>query len=69
VGAGVEVTDDTRREIVREAVRWASNIVIEVTSNHHNVLTPAQREALRRAVKAMADFRDETDAEMGRNAR
>lgn len=48
--------NDGRQILVENAVRWASNILVEVQSNHGRFLTEPQSEALRRACMALADF-------------
>lgn len=47
----------TRAQIVvAEGVRWASNIVVEITSNYGKYLTADQRTALKDASAALARF-------------
>jgi hypothetical protein len=42
--------------IVESGVRWARNILAELTNNYAEQLTPARRDALRAAVRALGDF-------------
>jgi hypothetical protein len=51
------MTPEARVEIVRAAVRWATNILVEVAGNHSRWLTDTQRDAVKRAIEALGDFR------------
>jgi hypothetical protein len=46
-------TNETRREIVRHAARWAANMLVEVVGNHGSVLNEGERTALKMAVHAL----------------
>ena len=46
---------ETREEIVLHALRWTSNILVEVLSNHGNNLPPKSRSRLRDAVASLAE--------------
>lgn len=47
---------ETRQEIVAHAVRWATNMLVEVCGNHGGILTEAQRECLKTATSALSRF-------------
>jgi len=47
----------TRLEIVSHAVRWASNMLAEVLSNHGKVLNDADCESVRLALLNLGDYR------------
>ena len=47
------VTRQTRIAIVEHAIRWSSNILTEVTSNHLGILSPATREHLASALSSL----------------
>lgn len=47
--------DNTRREIVAHAVRWAQNMLVEVLSSHGSKLEPHVRRGLHAATSALAD--------------
>lgn len=51
------VTIGERMAMVDVAVRWSSNILIEVVGNHGRVMSNDQRSALKRAVAALAEYR------------
>lgn len=52
--------EETRVSLVAAGVRWCSNILIELASDHVRVLSEKQREALKDAISALARFRDAT---------
>jgi len=54
------VKEETRVSLVAAGVRWCSNILIELASDHVRVLSEKQREALKDAISALARFRDAT---------
>lgn len=49
-------TKHTRQEIVAHAVRWASNMLVEVTGNHGSILSEEQRQCLKDAAAALSRF-------------
>lgn len=44
----------TRITIVDHAIRWTSNILVEVLGNHGKAIPPSARDALRTAVEALS---------------
>jgi hypothetical protein len=52
-----------RYAIIEHAVRWTSNILVEVLGNHGKILNDAKRNALKRATDALADFQQDGDNE------
>lgn len=60
------MTNETKQAIVSNAVRWASNMLVEVLGNYHQILSKEQHDALKRSVSALQDF-DMADFE-GRKA-
>ncbi len=44
---------ETRTEIIEHALRWATNMVVEVASNHSHVLPEDARRSLRDASRAL----------------
>jgi hypothetical protein len=52
------LADEARRYVVENAVRWAMNMLVDVLANHSRALAEPQREALKRAVSALADYRE-----------
>lgn len=55
-GEGGGVTPAIRDSICEHAVRWATNILVEVQGNHSRVLRPWRRDALRRAIEELGVF-------------
>jgi len=51
------VTDEARIEVVKNAVRWASNMLVEVNSNHAEELPADVSEKIRVAVRSLADIK------------
>jgi len=52
-----EVTQAERVAVVRAAVRWAKNMLVEVLGNHSKHLSPGEREPIKRAIEALGEFR------------
>lgn len=50
------VRDDWRHVEIDIAVRWCGNILNELIGNHSRFLTTPQRNALKQAVQALADY-------------
>jgi len=49
------MSDETRLELVLAAVRWASNMLAEVLSNHARAVGPNGADKLRGAVSLLSD--------------
>ena len=50
------MTRATRREVVGHAVRWATNMLAEVATNHGRSMTVAQRTEIQAALLALGRF-------------
>jgi uncharacterized protein YbgA (DUF1722 family) len=55
--AGDAMTEAERIIVVRSAVRWTTNILVEVMGNHSKYLNEEQRSAIKRAIEALGDFK------------
>lgn len=49
---------DVRIQITEHAIRWATNMLVEVGNNHGGVIPPAARNALRDAIMALGEASD-----------
>lgn len=47
---------ETKLELLRHAVRWAANILVEVQGNYGEALSPGKRVQLHNAIQALSDF-------------
>ncbi len=45
---------EVRQEIVRHAIRWTNNVLVEVLSNHGAFVPPRVREAMHEATSALS---------------
>lgn len=51
----------TRIEVLRHAIRWTTNIFVELSSNHATYLPPELTEVLRSLVRALDEARAKFD--------
>jgi hypothetical protein len=49
------MTRETRIEIVKHAVRWTTNILVEVLNNHSLIIPPQARLSIKAAVSSLGD--------------
>ena len=52
---------ETRKEIVLHAVRWATNMLVEVLSNHGAYLYESDRVALKQATLSLCEITERRD--------
>jgi hypothetical protein len=50
------MTPEARVAVIRAAVRWSTNMLVEVMGNHGGHLTDSQRDAVKRALEALSEF-------------
>jgi hypothetical protein len=48
--------DPIRDATIEAGVRWCSNILIEIADHNRNHMSREEREAISRAIKALADY-------------
>jgi len=53
------MSPETRIEIVIHGVRWATNIMTELISNHSRIMPPKARDALSTAISALNEMNHE----------
>ena len=49
------MTDESRIAVTDNAIRWTSNILVEVLSNSHGVISGPVREHLRDAISSLSE--------------
>ncbi len=58
------ITTESRREIVANAFRWATNMIVEVISNHGGAFSLETRDVFRSVSTALSDAESAIRREM-----